>query len=625
MNTSAYQKPFISIIIPCRNEEQFIGRCLDSIIANDYPKERLEVLVIDGDSEDNTRHIIGKYAAKKPYIRMLDNPGKMQNLALNIGIRNSRGDIIMRMDAHSEYKYNYVSEAINALQKYGADNVGGRWVTLPRDNTMIAKAICAATSCYFGVGNAYYRLRSLGKDKPILNKPKWDINAPYFCCRREVFDKVGLIDEKLDYSEDIDFRRRLKVAGYRTLFVPTMECYYYMRTDLKSFLRHMFHNGYWVLHPLNLTSGISFSLRHLVPLAFLTFIASMFIFGWWFPISWILLVVVIGFYFLLALYFSFRLAIREKNLAISFFLPFIFFLLHLAYGLGSLVALFKLIAVQIKKALRFDLLQSRQAAYLSIWHTPVSYLLKIAYTGVTFKNILLFIVDYLGVLGGEVVYTFYGGWQMVARGGTADCKEIAVVMSGYEYPLNSLPIKTQPTIFDIGAHVGSFSLYAFYTYPDADVYSFEPSKENFSYLKKNLKKNGIGWERCKAYNFALGDYNGSGMLDVSGENNGYALGSGDEKKFMQPCFVRTLADVCREHAISRIDILKMDVEGGEYGILQHEESFKLLQEKVQFLLLEHHYIDSKKNVDWIKQRLKSFFDIVFKRGDVIYWKNKRIS
>src|SRR3989344_2956327 len=99
MNTPAYQKPFISIVIPCRNEEQFIGRCLESILANDYPKESFEVLIIDGDSEDNTRHIISKYATKEPYMRLLDNPGKMQNLALNIGIRNSKGDIIMRMDA----------------------------------------------------------------------------------------------------------------------------------------------------------------------------------------------------------------------------------------------------------------------------------------------------------------------------------------------------------------------------------------------------------------------------------------------------------------------------------------------------------------------------------------------
>ena len=341
MNTPA-KKPFISIVIPCRNEEQFIGRCLESIIANDYQKDRLEVLVIDGDSEDNTRHIIGKYVAKAPHIRMLNNPDKMQNLALNIGIRNSKGEIIMRMDAHSEYKYNYVSEAVNALLKYGADNVGGRWVTLPRDNTMIAKAICAATSCYFGVGNAYYRLRSLDKDKPVLNKPKWDINVPYFCCRREVFDKVGLINEKLDYSEDIDFRRRLKESGFRTLFVPTMECYYYMRTDLKSFLQHMFRNGYWLLHPLNFTSGISFSLRHVVPLAFLMFIASMVALAWWFPISLILLAVVVGLYFLIAFYFSFRLALRERSISIFFFLPFIFFLLHATYGAGSFVALLKI-------------------------------------------------------------------------------------------------------------------------------------------------------------------------------------------------------------------------------------------------------------------------------------------
>jgi len=252
------------------------------------------------------------------------------------------------------------------------------------------------------------------------------------------------------------------------------------------------------------------------------------------------------------------------------------------------------------------------------------YFKKIFYTARVIKNIHIFLMDYLGMLEGEVAYAFYGGQQMAARGGTADCKEIAVVMSGYEYPLDILPVMTRPTIFDIGAHIGSFSLFALGTYPDAHVYSFEPSKDNFGYLKKNLKKNDIGWERCKAYNFALGDYHGSGILNVSGENDGYALASHNEHNFIQPCSVRTLADICKEHVISRIDILKVDVEGGEYDILQHEESFKLLQEKVRFLLLEHHYINSKKNVNWIKQRLKSSFDIIFERGDVIYWKNNII-
>ena len=251
------------------------------------------------------------------------------------------------------------------------------------------------------------------------------------------------------------------------------------------------------------------------------------------------------------------------------------------------------------------------------------YLKKIFYTARAIKNIHIFLADYLGMLHGEVIYEFYGGQKMVARGGMADCKEIAVVMSGYEYPLDILPKMTQPVIFDIGAHVGSFSVYALYKYPKAYVYSFEPSKENFRYLKKNLEKNGIGREHCKAYNFALGEYNGSGMLDVSGENDGYTLTSHHEQNLTQPCSVRTLADICNEHAIFSIDILKMDVEGGEYAILQHEESFRLLQEKVRFLLLEHHYINAQKNVNWVKQRLQPFFDIAFERGDVICWKNKK--
>src|SRR3989344_3759540 len=149
--------PEVSIIIPARNEEKFIGRCLKSIISQDYPKGSLEILVIDGFSQDKTREIVEKYKiqATSCKLRLLDNPKKFTPFGLNIGVKNSRGEIIIRMDAHAEYEKDYISKCVKYLQESGADNVGGIIKTLPAENTLIARAIARALSHPFGAGNSY--------------------------------------------------------------------------------------------------------------------------------------------------------------------------------------------------------------------------------------------------------------------------------------------------------------------------------------------------------------------------------------------------------------------------------------------------------------------------------------
>ena len=119
----------VSIIIPCRNEEKFIGKCLDSIIGQDYPKENLEILVIDGMSEDGTRKNIEKYTEQHSFIKLLDNPRKITPCALNIGIKNAKGKIILWMSAHNSYEKDYVSKCVKYSKEYNADNVGGIMVT----------------------------------------------------------------------------------------------------------------------------------------------------------------------------------------------------------------------------------------------------------------------------------------------------------------------------------------------------------------------------------------------------------------------------------------------------------------------------------------------------------------
>jgi len=169
---------FVSVIIPCRNEEKFVGKCLDSIIQNEYPKDSIEVLVVDGLSDDRTREIVRHYSLRYPFIKLFDNAKKIVPSSLNIGIREASGEIIIRMDAHNEYEKDYIKKCVYYLEKYNADNVGGIWITRPGKETTVAGSIALALSHAFGVGNAYYRIGS--------KEPRYVDTVPFGCYKREI-------------------------------------------------------------------------------------------------------------------------------------------------------------------------------------------------------------------------------------------------------------------------------------------------------------------------------------------------------------------------------------------------------------------------------------------------------
>lgn len=321
--------PFVSIIIPCRNEEQFLGRCLDSILANDYPCDRLEVLVADGMSEDGTRAIVERFARKHPFIRWVENPRKIQAAALNIGIAQARGDIIMRLDAHSTYHAQYVSRCVKALIQYGADNVGGVWKVFPRRDNIVERAVARSLTHPFGIGNATYRFARQGQ-------PRWVDTVPFFCMTREGLRRLGPFSERVGPSEDMEFSNRLRKAGGRILLVPDIICYYYARSDPKSFLKHNWRNGLWTMLPFSQSSSLPVAWRHLVPLAFVLSLglsgglALMGAGGGW------LLLAIAGAYGLVNLAASVQVAWRERDLRYLGLMPLVFAALHLSYGLGSL-------------------------------------------------------------------------------------------------------------------------------------------------------------------------------------------------------------------------------------------------------------------------------------------------
>lgn len=327
--------PLVSIIVPCRNEADFINRCLDSLLAQDYPKNKIEVLVIDGASTDSTREIVESHTQKDSRIKLLDNPQKFTPISMNIGIKNARGGLITKSDAHTIYPADYISKCVRYLEEYKTDAVGGITHNVPAKNSLAAKAIVEVLSSPLGGGGAFRR----GGEKPELADTAFGI-----CYRKEVFDKVGLFNEKLISSQDIDLNLRLIQAGGKILLAPDIVLTYYPKQKtLTSFWRRNIWGGIWVILPLKYNSPV-FKPRHLVPLIFVGTILLSLIGAWFFtPLIWVT-VGVLALYLAAIIYFSLRIVAREKDLLLFPFLIFAFATRHFGYGFGSLIGVIKLLA-----------------------------------------------------------------------------------------------------------------------------------------------------------------------------------------------------------------------------------------------------------------------------------------
>jgi phenylacetate-CoA ligase len=235
--TGATAVPRVSVVIPCRNEARHIAACLDAILATDYSADAVEVLVVDGMSDDGTRALLARYAAAHSRIRMVDNPQRITPAALNLGIQAATGDVIMRMDAHVVYPPEYIPRAVAALEASGADNVGGVIATLPGDDTIVARAIAIALNLPLGGGRPSFRIGT--------REPQVVDTLAFGCWRAELFDRIGLFDEELVRNQDVEFNGRIANHGGRVLLVPDIVSYYYARRSLWEVVRKRYQYGYF--------------------------------------------------------------------------------------------------------------------------------------------------------------------------------------------------------------------------------------------------------------------------------------------------------------------------------------------------------------------------------------------
>lgn len=324
---------YVTVIIPCRNEERFIGQCLRTVFDNDYPEEYLEILVVDGMSEDKTREIVKTFMHIHPNLKLIDNPLKITPAALNTGVKNASGEIIIRVDAHAKYPENYFSTLVHQLKHLDADNVGGAWNIHPGDDTIIARAIAVATASRFGIGDAAY--------KNPGRKIKEVDTVPYGCYPRGVFDRIGFFDEELVRNQDDEFNARLKKNGGKIFLIPDLIIDYYARPDLKSIARMFF--GYGMYKPLvNLKTGYLISLRQTVPFLFVLYLLSLV------PLIWLSSLLMPWYLFPLFIYviclilISLIHAVRKRDPILFIYLPLVFFTIHLSYGAGYLTGLVRI-------------------------------------------------------------------------------------------------------------------------------------------------------------------------------------------------------------------------------------------------------------------------------------------
>jgi glycosyltransferase involved in cell wall biosynthesis len=316
--------PFISVILPIRNEGRYIKEALDAVLAQDYPRDRMEVLVADGMSTDGTRDVVRSYAATHPCVRLIDNPGRIVATGLNQAMPLAKGEIIVRVDGHCVIAPDYVTNCVARLQE-GVDGVGGSVDTI--GETPAAQAIALAMSTRFGVGNSAFRTLT---DKTMLVD-----TVPFPAYSRLTVERAGPYDEELVRNQDDEYNYRLRSMGAKILLAADVRSKYYSRSSLKSLWRQYYQYGYYKVrvmqkHPRQMQP------RQFVPPVFAATLLALAALSPLVREARLLLAAIVGLYAIVNLTVSAVVA-RSRGLWSLPLLAAAYATLHLSFGCGFLV------------------------------------------------------------------------------------------------------------------------------------------------------------------------------------------------------------------------------------------------------------------------------------------------
>ncbi len=326
--------PFVSILMPVRNEADFIRKGLQCVLDNDYPKDKLEIIVVDGCSDDETQEAVSEISKKDPRVILLSNPQKIVSTALNIGLRASKGDIFIRIDGHAEVERDFISKSVRCLAAHpDAWIAGGYWKTVSTD--YVGKVIAAATQCPMGVGNAKHRLG---------NFDGWVDTVPYGAHYKWVIEKIGYFDEELVRNQDDEFNMRVIQAEGKIWMSSSICSKYYARSSLKKLWRQYFQYGFWRTRTMQ-KHGKPAVFRQVVPLLF---VSSLIVLGLGGLISQIfrwMLAAELGIYALALMHGSIDVG-RQAGWKYSLLAPLVFAILHFAYGFGCLWGIVRFVLIR---------------------------------------------------------------------------------------------------------------------------------------------------------------------------------------------------------------------------------------------------------------------------------------
>ncbi|MFQ3549186.1 MAG: glycosyltransferase family 2 protein [Armatimonadota bacterium] len=330
------EKIDISVIVPTRNEIEFINKNLDSLFANKCSEFNFEIIVVDGMSDDGTREVVIDYIKKGENIKLLDNPKLTTPSALNIGINNASGDIIIIAGAHSEYSEDYIYQCITALESTKADNVGGPWIA--EGNTYIQKAIALVHSSPFAVG---------GAKSHNTNYEGYVDTVTYGCYKKEIIKKIGMFDEELLKCEDDELNYRLIRSGGKIWQTPKIKLKYYPRASIKSLFKQYFSYGFWKVKFFKKHKKHA-SIRHFIPgLYFFLLIVSMI--GMLLNDSLkIIFILLIGAYIFLITLATIHLTRKSKLIYMPIY-PIIFSCFHAGYGIGYIYGVLRHLILDCKR------------------------------------------------------------------------------------------------------------------------------------------------------------------------------------------------------------------------------------------------------------------------------------
>ncbi|MDP9341256.1 MAG: glycosyltransferase family 2 protein, partial [Actinomycetota bacterium] len=321
--------PFVTVVMPVRNEARYIERSLGGVLAQDYPADRMEVLVVDGMSTDDTRDAVRRLAERTPAaapVRILDNPSRVVPAALNIGIEGAAGEVVVRVDGHCELPADYVSRCVDLLRETGADNVGGLQVGV--GDGVVGRATALAANSPFGTGGAAFR---------TSERPGWVETVYLGAWPRDVFARIGGFDEEMVRNQDDELNFRLVQSGGRIWLDPSIRCTYHSRERLGAFWRQYYQYGKYKVRLMQKRGALP-AWRHAGPPALVLAVAGSLVLaagtrrpGW--------AAAVLGPYAAANLMASVAAARRDPRALPA--LPPAYACIHFGYGLGFLAGVWR--------------------------------------------------------------------------------------------------------------------------------------------------------------------------------------------------------------------------------------------------------------------------------------------